>query len=981
MDNAINTAQLIGRALQIEALQNLLAEVRARRGRCVLLSGEAGVGKSRLLREFRTEADGAGLVVLQGHCFENYTTLPGAPLVDALRRFLSPRPSTEVAGRLEPLAAELVKLLPELALTLPGLTPTHELAPDLEKRRLFETLIQFLSQLAADSPLLFIIEDIHWSDETSLEFFHLLARRLHALPIFLLLTARPQAESPPFNHFLTQLNRQRLAQEIQLQPLSQEAVEALLRSMFGWDQSLKLPFLKPIYGLTEGNPFFVEEVANALVASGDIFFADDRWQVKPSTQLHVPRSLRLIVQQHTNGLSPAAGDLLALAAVAGRNFDFDLLAQLTAHDELSLLALIKELIAARLVVEEAADTFTFRHALTREAIYTGLLSRERRRQHQAIANFYEQKGDKQHLAQLAYHFFEAGMWEKALAYGQGAGSQALHQFAPHAALTHLARAAAAATQLEQGVPLEVLQQRGRAQQMVGNFAAALDDFETLLAAARAGGDRRAEWRALHDLGFLWMARDYARMGEYLRQALALARTLDDPTLLAQSLNRLGNWEANLGRPLAALSRHQEALAIFEAQHDQGGIAATLDLIGTAHGITGNLADSVANYRRAIPIFEALGDRQGLASSLTMVTIAGSLADGEQALAITREIGWRDGEANAHIRLAWAHLVRGALGAGLHHAQQALDIAREIEHIPWQTAAHFSLGMAHLLMLSLTGAERDMARGLQLAQSSGAQQWAGSISHGLVQTRLDAGDVEGAASLLRATTTPPDALETFGSRFVALAQGEVALAQQQPETTLKIVDAVLTAVPDLRAWQDQTLPEFRYLQGRALLATGRLEEAVAALVDALDLCRTRGFRARQWRYQADLARVFLEQKARSAAEAELAQAAHLIEELAATIPQPDLRHQFQRAAKAYLPQLPVLTSLQQTKKSFGGLTRRERQVAALVAEGKSNKEIAAELFITVRTTKTHITNILTKLDFTSRTQIATWAVEKGLLDET
>lgn len=157
LESTINPPRLIGRALQLEALQTMLAEASERRGYCVLLSGEAGVGKSRLVREFRQEANNFGLVVLQGNCFENDNTHPYAPLVDALRRFLGHRPWADVSDRLGPLATEVVKLLPELTLALPNLTPTPELAPELEKRRLFETLIQFFLRLAADNPLLLII--------------------------------------------------------------------------------------------------------------------------------------------------------------------------------------------------------------------------------------------------------------------------------------------------------------------------------------------------------------------------------------------------------------------------------------------------------------------------------------------------------------------------------------------------------------------------------------------------------------------------------------------------------------------------------------------------------------------------------------------------------------------------------------------------------------------------------------------------------
>jgi len=795
------------------------------------------------------------------------------------------------------------------------------------------------------------------------------------------LTTRPQADAPALAQFLTQLNRERLAQEIRLQPLSPEGVEALLRSMFEWDTPLNRPFLSAIYTLTEGNPFFVEEVVNTLVANGNIFFTGDGWRYKPLDQLVIPHSLKLIVQQRTNQLSPAAADLLAVAAVAGRHFDFDLLAQLTGADEPTLLQLMRELVTARLVVEESADRFAFRHALTREAIYAGLLTRERRGQHQAIAHYYQQQpgATDRYLPQLAYHFFEAGLWEQALQYGQAAGEQALQTFAPYAALAHFDRIATAAAQLNRPLPANVRHLRGQAQQMVGKFDASQAEFETLLAEAQAAGNKQAEWQALYDLGFLWMARDYARTGDYLQQALALARTLNDPPTLAQSLNRLGNWQANVGRPLSALELHQEALEIFEAEQNRPGIAATLDLIATAHGITGNIAASVNHYRRALPLLEVLGDKQGMASALTMLTMGGFIAEGERALAISREINWRDGEAYAHIRLALALALRGQFGLALDHAGQGLRLAREIDHTLWQIAACQSLGITNLFMLAPDEAEDYLAQALKLAQASGAQVWTDTISAILVLARLLKGQVDDAAALLSDVSRPPAGLESLGKRFLALAQAEVSLARQQPQNALEIIDAVLQAVPHLRAWKDHTLIHLLQVKGRALAAVDRFDEAAIALQEAITLNQTYGLQWWRWRCHADLGRLYLSQKERSAAETELAAAVDLIEAQAASIPHEEQRRQFQQAARAMLPQLPSLTPLQKRKQAFGGLTQRERQVAVLVAQGKTNKEIAAELFITVRTVKSHLTNILTKLDFTSRSQVAAWAVEVGLLD--
>ena len=195
---------LIGRVQEMETLMRALQAARQGAGQSFLMSGEAGVGKSRLLAETRRRARDEGFLILQGSCFEPDLTFPYAPLIDALRSLFAPKPTLEIADLLDPLATELVKLLPELALILPNLESTSSLDPEAEKRRLFEALAQFLTGLtqqgspefrqvplppgnskefketkptSATVPLLIILEDIHWSDETSLDFLHFFARR------------------------------------------------------------------------------------------------------------------------------------------------------------------------------------------------------------------------------------------------------------------------------------------------------------------------------------------------------------------------------------------------------------------------------------------------------------------------------------------------------------------------------------------------------------------------------------------------------------------------------------------------------------------------------------------------------------------------------------------------------------------------------------------------------------------------------------
>src|SRR5207302_11026235 len=242
--------------------------------------------------------------------------------------------------------------------------------------------------------------------------------------------------------------------EFALAPLTRSDMSAMLHAIFDLRRSVFMvpplaqgELLDTMYALTEGNPFIIEELLKSLIEAGDIFDEQGRWKRKERSSLHIPRSVQDAVELRTAHLSEGARQVLNMAAVAGRHFDFALLQELTHQDEAQLLQLIKELIAAQLVVEESAEQFAFRHALTRQAISTQLLARERQALHRAIAEAMESLYAptlEAHVVDLASHFYEAGVWAKALAYGWQAGEKALRLYAPQAATEQLTRALSAA---------------------------------------------------------------------------------------------------------------------------------------------------------------------------------------------------------------------------------------------------------------------------------------------------------------------------------------------------------------------------------------------------------------------------------------------------------------------------------------------------------------------------------------------------------
>ncbi len=267
------TPVFVGRREELRQLGATLAAVQAGAGRCVLVSGEAGIGKSRLLAEMRGRAAQMGFTPLAGRCFEQDRSFPYAPLIDMLRPFLAQGAVADRLDALGSLAAELVKLLPELAAHLPVSQSAAPLESEVEQRRLFEALTSLFLHQAQAGPVLLIVEDLHWSDQASLEFLLYLVRRMAEHPMLLLLSSRGADDQPGLVELLAGLDREPIAQEIRLDPLTRAEVAELLKAILGQPQPLSAEFVGTIYSLTEGNPFFAEEICTSLIASGDIYYA------------------------------------------------------------------------------------------------------------------------------------------------------------------------------------------------------------------------------------------------------------------------------------------------------------------------------------------------------------------------------------------------------------------------------------------------------------------------------------------------------------------------------------------------------------------------------------------------------------------------------------------------------------------------------------------------------------------------------------
>jgi DNA-binding CsgD family transcriptional regulator len=945
---------MVGRDQELQELATTLAAAADDHGGLLLLAGEAGVGKTSLA-EAAIAASGSGVVrgaAVQGR------PAPYAPVVRALRDSLRRDPSAlDGAG---PLRAQLAVLLPELG-------PLAQ-APDRET--LAEALRAAFESLARRAPTVVFLDDLQWADAATLELLPLLTPWAEAWPL-LLLGAYRSDEIPrghPLRRMRTELRRAGRLAELAVEPLGEAATGTLAGRVLGAEPG---PMLRAaLFDRTQGIPFFVEELAAAL-GDGSALVAGARGlELEPEAQVPIPDTVRDAVRLRREGLSPAAQGTLeaAAAAAAGIRVELDLLAQIAEEEGLA------EVLEAGLLTEVEVGVGAFRHDLAREAVYLDTPWPRRRTLHRRLAEVLA--AGTAEPSSVALHWSAAGEGERALPLLL----EAAGRYCVIHAYRDAASAARAALELwpagtDQAARLEVLEELGRCAALSGEVAEAVRSWEEVAAALEAPEDLRRIGRVRRRLGVAYQlqgggeravgarlaaAEAYAAAGleaEAARDYLAAAElaTGDSEAYLAharaasEAARRAGETD------LEARALAHEGLAYFQlGRRDEGAAAGrsalTLALAGkhvgaavNAYFVLGTLANYWADYAAAEDAFAAAVDlcrendqpaeEHVCLSCLALVLY--NRGEWERAETLGRAVlasPAGEGMAQAHALVALG-LVSAARGA----TKRARSLLRRAE------ALGRKLGSADTILQSSVGlAVADELEGV------GSVRWEELVhlvpervslfyAQGLSLASTFAASREGGAFVQACA----DALATYAARFgagdalaaLAHALGEIAVLEGDPRRADEQFEQALEILREIDAPFDHARVQAR--AGAALAAAGEREAGVELLVDAYRAFRKLG--ARPFWLQA-------------AAELE-------------SLGEPVERRLGRRAA----------ADLER-----GGLTRRELEILRLVAVGRTNREIAHELFLSPRTVEMHVRHMLAKLGCRSRVEATGRAHELGLL---
>lgn len=691
---------LVGRADERARLLYALQMAAQGRGGLALVEGDAGVGKSRLIAEVIADAQWRGFQVGIGKAEQLAGLTPYQLLRDAVSPLLTPLRIVQLAELVEPVwlsAASAV--LPVIAEHLIDLPVLPSLDPQEEQRRLWEGLGRCLAGMATISPLLLVLEDVHWADEATLAALSYLAPRLSTARAFIILTCRTAEarEQGAVWQALEAVDRALPLERLRLRPFERaEGIALVSRALgTGGADAQATAFAERLQDGTGGNALFLVETLKSLLEQGILAPSDTGgWVLPPVDQaLLPPASVQELVGARLARLVPASRAVIELVAVLGEDADFSILSRV-GDLELVVLSSVLEELRQRGFLAECGTGYRFEHDAVREIVYEGVAQKRRLRLHQKAGEILEDR-HAERVESLAYHFRLAGVWDKAASYGRQAGDRARMAHATVEAVTHYTQALEALEKSDSSdlaLRLELLLAREMVNDLRGERGTQARDLEqmgALLEKMDDGSPQAAGKRAvvaLRRANYYDVTSDYRAAKETAQEAIESATCAGEPAMEAEGYIALGRvaWlQANYG---LARAHYERALALVQAIGDRRREGVCLHKLGVCHDELDEYLEAVDCQERALAIFRELGEQQREAECLNSLANAydgmgeSAAAQGyyEQSLAIKRTIGDRRGESMVLYNLSVYHRDRGDGETARRYCEQALVIARDID---------------------------------------------------------------------------------------------------------------------------------------------------------------------------------------------------------------------------------------------------------------------------------------------------------------
>ncbi len=806
---------LVGREEPVRVLRACWEEVLAGHGQLAFITGEPGIGKTRLAQQVAAQSHAP--VLLMGRCQE----LEGGPayqlFTDMLKSYFATIPPEFFDEEAQKLLSNFTRIIPEIKKMLPELPAPPHLEPKQEQLRLMASLTQFIERATAERPWFIILDDLQWADQNSLELLSYLSHHLPSMALMIIGIYRDDEIEPghPLLETLRDLRSHPTYRHFTLGRLNLEDVELLLTHI--WQQPVPQALIQKIYRHTAGNPFYVEEVAKGLVDDGSVLHKDGEWHFPALEEIRLPQSVREAVWRRIGRLSPDTQLLLRQAAVLGQTFKFEDLLGISGMSEWEVLEHLDVALEQQLIQEIPGDTMLrFRHAEIQYILYEDLGPLRRRMLHRQAAEFLEQRAQPRPDAiaeELAYHFEEAGEFERAIHYSSRAAQQAQETYANEAALLWYNRtlsmlsnleAAQAQTASSKALARSAHEALGELLTLIGHYDDALFHYEKALALAEQDHQKADlyrqsaetyERRGEYDLAFKWLERGLAHIKETA------------PTLEAARIYLLGGFlyhrQSQNEKALTWTQRSLDMALKIDTAEGQQVVARDYRLLGSIYTRWGDLTKAIQLCRESVQIYQSIGDLVGLAKSYNNLAVAyyhqGDWSQASDAyhksLALRKQVGDVQGQAILINNLAEIHRDQGKWDEALDLYKQSLAIWKQLE-LEWgEGLALSNMAQVYIYQENWDAAKTCLKRSQTVFTETEFEEYLPELEHRWAELDLKTGHVEQALShaqraVEQAVEADNPLQEGIGHRVlgqVHAARAEYELAATSLQRSLQILN--------------------------------------------------------------------------------------------------------------------------------------------------------------------------------------------------
>jgi predicted ATPase/KaiC/GvpD/RAD55 family RecA-like ATPase len=776
-------------------------------GGLVFVHGEAGIGKTRLIRELGAYAQSRGVQVLYGRCPALFRMDGVPPYIlwkEVIKDYLETCTPEQLYRVIGYYPAEVAKLVPELSQKLRSIPQSLPISPEQEQNRLFEAVSQFATNISKETPLLVVLDDLQWTDPSSLLLLHYLARDVQKSSLLLLGAYRSTDidDKHPLTPVLAELKRERLPQSISLKRMSPEDTSELIRQILEQDD-VPPEFCGLVYDKTRGNPFFVEEVIESLKEESVIYREGNKWKIKEVSEIEFPETVKSVLKARFARLDEECQSVLTFASFVGNDFTLEAMCALTGIEEDRLLELMDKLLKTGLIKEREVrgeGVCSFADILVRDVVYDEVSLLKRKKLHGIVGCALEKvyaKRIEEHSGELASHFLESGDKDKALDYFLKAGEKAEKIYANAEAASYFRSALRLLEEKEDELP-----ERGRVLERLGDIKKLAGESD---ASMKYWNEALLLWTKLQDKGktatlhrkmaaVLWnMMGDKEEAKEHHEAALKILEAEPESAELARLYEDVAHMLRRMGEVPKALTWAEKALRLAEKLNALEVVAYSYIELALEVSMTGDPKKGLEYANRALKIaldndyletalyayvrvvdtlpieeyekrLDAIDKGLALAKKTGNIYLYAYLLAGraeehlfwgepykaitllEEATALAEKTGELVFISSYLLTLGQAYQLLGEWDKSEQYYKEATNASRNKNEFQLIALCHHSLGRLHFEKEEYTKAKELLEEALNIVKTTGAIDWQASFSRFLIMTSIELGELEKAQNL-------------------------------------------------------------------------------------------------------------------------------------------------------------------------------------------------------------------------------------------